>query len=138
MELKKLDLNGITVGIVDERGEISAMHKGIAENDVGIRTDILNNVKKNIGIEMLIRSTSPKVVISDEIGNIEDISAINYAICSGVKGIFTAHGTSINYLKENPIFNEMLKMKLFEKIIFLNQDKKGEIDSVYIEKEGLA
>lgn len=110
------------------------MHKGIAENDVGIRTDILNNVKKDIGIEMLIRSCAPKVIISDEIGNIEDITAINYAICSGVKGIFTAHGTSMDYLKENPIFNKMLKMKLFERIVFLNQDEKGKIDSVYIEK----
>ncbi len=129
-----MDLNGITVGIVDERGEISAMHKGVAENDVGIRTDILNNIKKDLGIEMLIRSTSPRVIIADEIGNINDVSAINYCLCSGVKGIFTAHGTSIEYLKANPIFNEMLRMKLFEKIIFLNQYKRGEIDSIYIEK----
>ena len=134
MELKKLDLSGITVGIVDERGEISAMNKGIAENNIGIRTDILNNVRKDIGIGMLIRSMAPKVIISDEIGNIKDISAINYCLCSGVKGIFTAHGTSINYLKANPIFNEMLNMKLFEKIIFLKQDRKGEIESVYEEE----
>ena len=133
MVSKKEDLNGIKVGIVDERGEISAMHKGNPENDIGIRTDILNNVRKDIGIEMLIRSMSPNVIISDEIGNIEDISAINYCLCSGVKGIFSAHGTSINYLRSNPIFNEMLKMKLFEKIIFLNKDRKGEVDSVYIE-----
>ena len=110
------------------------MHKGRAENNIGIRTDILNNVRKDIGIEMLVRSMSPNVIISDEIGNIEDISAINYCLCSGVKGIFTAHGNSIEYLKANPIFNEMLKMKLFEKIIFLNKDKKGEVDSVYREK----
>ena len=111
------------------------MNKGISENDVGIRTDILNNIKKDIGIEMLIRSMAPKVIISDEIGNKNDISAINYAICSGVNGIFTAHGTSMDYLKKNPIFSEMLEMNLFQRIIFLDQDKKGQIRNIYQENK---
>ena len=123
---------GITVGIVDERGEISAMHRGIPQNDLGIRTDVLNNVKKNIGIEMLVRSMSPKVVIADEIGNEDDIQAIRYAICSGVKGIFTAHGNKYDDLIQNPIFNKMIDLKLFEKIIFLDNTKKSKIDKVYI------
>lgn len=71
--LKEPKFNGITVGLVDERGEISAMHKGIPQNDLGIRTDILNNVKKSIGIEMIVRSMAPNVIIADEIGNIEDV-----------------------------------------------------------------
>ena len=103
------------------------MYKGNLENDLGIRTDVLNNVKKNIGIEMLVRSMAPKVIVSDEIGNIEDINAINYALCSGVKGIFTAHGSCIEKLKSNPIFNKMLELNLFEKIIFLDGNEKGKI-----------
>ena len=67
------------------------MYRGKAENDIGIRTDILNNISKKIGIEMMIRSMSPKVIVADEIGSSNDIKAINYAVCSGVKGIFTAH-----------------------------------------------
>ena len=114
---KEIGFKGITVGIVDERGEISAMHRGIPQNDLGIRTDILNNIKKYIGIEMLVRSMAPKVVIADEIGNEEDIKAIKYAICSGVKGIFTAHGEKYDDLKENPIFNQMLNLKLFQRVI---------------------
>ena len=114
----------MTVGIVDERGEIAAMHRGVPQNDLGIRTDILNNVKKSVGIEMLVRSMAPKVIIADEIGNEADTSAIRYAICSGVKGIFTAHGEKIEDLKENPIFNQMLEFKLFQKIIFLDIVRK--------------
>ena len=122
------------MGVIDERGEISAMYKGHAENDLGIRTDVLNNIKKSVGIEMLIRSMAPKVIICDEIGNKEDINAINYALCSGVKGIFTAHGNSIENIKANPIFCKMFELGLFEKVIILNSKTKGEILKVYNKK----
>lgn len=128
---EELGFFGITVGIVDERGEISAMHMGIPQNDLGIRTDILNNVKKSIGMEMLVRSMAPKVIIADEIGSPEDIGAIQYALCSGVKGIFTAHGDKYEDLKENPIFDKMINLKLFEKIIILDKFEKGKINNIY-------
>lgn len=125
---------GITVGVIDERGEISAMHRGVPQNDLGIRTDILNNVKKSIGIEMMVRSMSPRVIVADEIGNEEDISAIKYALCSGVKGIFTAHGKSYDDLIKNPIFNKMIKHKMFEKVIILDKNEKGKIEKIYVEE----
>ena len=135
--IKEIGFNGITVGVIDERGEISAMHRGIPQNDLGIRTDILNNVKKNIGIEMLVRSMSPKVIIADEIGNEEDIFAIRYALCSGVNGIFTAHGKDYEDLIENPIFNKMITLKLFEKIIILDNSREGKANKVYDNKTGI-
>jgi len=116
---------------VDERGELSAMYRGVSENDLGLRTDILHNVPKHIGIEMLIRSMAPKVIVSDEIGNTKDIDATNYALCSGVKCIFTAHGDNIETLKLNPIFKKILELHLFEKIIFLDNSVKGKIKKIY-------
>ena len=122
--------------MVDERGEISAMYKGKAENDLGIRTDILNNISKDKGIEMLIRSMTPNVIVCDEIGNREDIEAIYHTVCSGIKGIFTAHGNSIKYLKKNPIFKEMFGLNIFDKIIILDIKKRGKIAELYKKKEG--
>ena len=52
---------------VDERGEIAALYKGIPQNDIGFRTDVLDNIPKSIGMRMLIRSMSPKVISADEI-----------------------------------------------------------------------
>ena len=75
-------INGLTVGLVDERGEISAMYKGEAQNDVGCRTDVLSNIPKAIGMKMLIRSMAPQVLVADEIGNNDDITAIREAMCS--------------------------------------------------------
>lgn len=128
MEMKKL--NGMTIAVVDERNELSAMYRGIPQNDLGLRTDILNNIKKSIGIEMLVRSMAPQVIIADEIGNEEDISAIKYALTSGVKGIFTAHGENYEDLKQNPIFSKMIDLKLFQKIIFLNKYEKGKANDI--------
>ncbi len=76
------NLDGLTVGLVDERGEICAMYKGEAQNDIGCRTDVLSNIPKAIGMRMLIRSMAPQVVVADEIGSNDDIIAIREAMCS--------------------------------------------------------
>lgn len=77
-----MGLNGINVGLVDERGEISALYKGIPQNNVGLKTDILENTPKPTGIKMLIRTMAPQVVVADEIGAYDDIKAIKEAVCS--------------------------------------------------------
>jgi len=100
------NFNGLNVGVVDERGEIAAMYKGISQNDIGIRTDVLDNIPKAMGMKMLIRSMAPEVICADEIGNIDDVEAINYAICSGIKGIFTAHGRKYGRLIFKPSFKQ--------------------------------
>ncbi len=84
--IKEINFTGINVGLVDERGEIAALYKGIPQKDIGIRTDILENIPKSIGIKMLIRSMSPQIVVADEIGKKEDVEAIKEAVCSRSKG----------------------------------------------------
>ena len=130
--IEQIGYKGINVGVVDERGEIAAMYRGIPQNDVGIRTDVLDNVPKSVGLSMLIRSMAPKVIVADEIGNKEEIKPIMQAMCSGVKGVFTAHGGSIEDIKINPTLNELANNGAFEKIIFLNEKEKGEVDKVYV------
>ncbi|MGN1300152.1 MAG: stage III sporulation protein AA [Clostridia bacterium] len=108
---------GMNVAVIDERGEISATYKGIMQNDLGMRTDVINDIPKYIGMKMAIRSMSPKVIVADEVGNKRDSEAIKYAMCCGVKGIFTAHGASLEELEKNPEISDLLENKIFEKII---------------------
>lgn len=129
--MDQIQYKGITVGLVDERGEIAAMYKGIPQNDVGIRTDILDNIPKAIGMQMMIRSMAPQVIVADEIGSISDVEAINYAVCCGIKGIFTAHGKTLEDIKLNPAINKLIQTKIFERLIFLDTKVKGEIQNVY-------
>ena len=107
------------------------MHRGVPQNDIGIRTDVLDNVPKTIGIKMAVRSLAPKVIVADEIGNVADSEAINYAICSGVKGIFTAHGGSMLDLKNNIEINKLISLGIFERIIILDETIKGNIKKVF-------
>ena len=125
------EITGKNIGVVDERGEIAAMYKGIPQNDLGIRTDIIENIKKSIGMKMLIRSMAPEIIVADEIGSKEDVQEINYAVCSGIKGIFTAHGNSLEDLKLNPAIAELIEKNIFEKLVFLDKKHKGKVNKIY-------
>lgn len=129
--IKDIKFKAVNVGVVDERGEISALFKGVPQNDIGIKVDIIENTSKDLAINMLVRSMAPEIIVADEIGNLSDIQAINYAVCSGVKGIFTAHGSSLLDITINPILKELLSLNVIERIIFLDETKKGFIKEVY-------
>ena len=74
--IERLNFKGKTCGVVDERGEIAAMYRGIPQNDIGIRTDVIENISKAEGIKILIRSMAPEIIACDEICSKEDIQAI--------------------------------------------------------------
>ena len=122
--LLEYHLSGMNIGVVDERGEIAAMYKGIPQNNVGKRTDILDNVPKALGMKMLIRSMNPKIIVADEIGTKEDVEAIQYAICSGVKGIFTAHGGALEDIILNPILKDLYALRLIERILLIEENRE--------------
>ena len=117
--IEEINFRGKTCGVVDERGEIAAMYKGTPQNDVGIRTDIIENVSKNKGIHMLIRTMAPEIIACDEIGSKEDVEAIHYALYSGVKGIFTMHGKNVEDIKNNKQIYELIENREIKKIVFL-------------------
>lgn len=117
--------SGLNIVVIDERGEIGACYKGISQNNLGIRTDIFDDMPKAIGMKMAIRSMAPKVIIADEIGSVEDAEAIKYAVCCGVKGVFTAHGKNIEDIMINPAISGLVKSKIFECIVFLKGRENG-------------
>lgn len=117
--IPNINFRGKTCGVVDERGEIAAMYHGIPQNDIGIRTDVIENVSKEKGILMLLRSMAPEVIACDEIGSKEDVQAIEKLTISGVKGIFTMHGRTIEDVKNNHEVNKLLEKNILEKIIFI-------------------
>ena len=125
--IEEIGFKGIHVGIVDERGEIAAMYKGTPQNDVGKRTDILDNISKDKGMKMLIRAMCPQVVVADEIGTKDDVEAIKYAVTSGVKGIFTAHGGNLEDVLLNPILKELYSLNIIERTIFINSNRETKL-----------
>ena len=129
-------MNGISVGVVDERSEIGACYMGVPQNELGIRTDILDCCPKAIGMMMLIRSMSPRVIAIDEIGAREDVEAIEYVINCGCKLIATVHGTNMEDIKRKPILGRLVKEGIFERFITLsNQGQVGNLEQIFDERE---
>lgn len=123
---------GLSMGIVDERSEIGACYMGIPQNDLGIRSDVLDCCPKAKGMLMLIRSMSPRVIAVDEIGSKEDLEAIEYVMNCGCKLIATIHGNSLSDIEIKPILGQLVKDKMFERYIVLNNvNGIGSISGVY-------
>ncbi len=126
-------LNGVTVGVVDERSEIGGSYLGIPQNDLGIRTDVLDCCPKAEGMMMLIRSMSPQVIAVDEIGDYEDSRAIEAVMNCGCKVIATVHGDSIEDIQKKPVLQQMVSHKVFERYVILGK-KPGKIQEIFDER----
>lgn len=113
------------LGVVDERNEIAGGFKGIPQNDLGPRTDVISCLSKKQAMLMLIRAMSPEVLALDEIGGRDDIEAIKYAIKCGVKIIATIHAGSKEELLKKPYLEELLCEGGFERLIFMEK-KSGQ------------
>lgn len=116
------DYKGLSVGLADERSEIAASYLGVPQNDVGIRTDVMDAMPKTYGIMMLIRTMSPDVIAVDEIGSTEDVSSIIYGINCGCSFIGTIHGDSIEDVVSKPALQMLVHEKAFERYLLLEKN----------------
>ena len=131
-----LKFKGINVGVVDERGEIASVSNGIVNLDVGLRTDVISNCPKYLGMEMMVRSMGLSVIATDEIGTKDDIDAIEYAALSGVGLMFTMHGKSIDDITKKTGISKLLNDGYFENIVILsNRNGPGTIENIYKYKD---
>ena len=129
---RKKKMPGVTVGVVDERSELAGSYQGVPQNDLGMRTDVLDGCPKAEGMEMLIRSMSPAVVAVDELGRKEDFKAVESVIHSGCKVIATAHGSSLEDVIHQPLFEKMVRQRVFERYIFLDRgEHAGVVQGIY-------
>lgn len=99
-------VRGCSVGVVDERSELGGCYLGVAQNALGMRTDILDGCPKAEGMIMLIRSMAPKVIAVDEIGSAEDIHAMEYAMQCGCRLIASVHGKDMEEVSGKPVLSE--------------------------------
>lgn len=116
-------IKGMKIGLVDERTEISGIYQGVAQKDIGIRTDVLDGCKKSQGIMMLIRAMSPEIIVVDEIGGVDDIKAIDEALRTGVKFIVTIHGDNLEDIKNRTNLKRIINEKIFKRYIVLDNSK---------------
>ena len=128
----KFNFKGVKVALIDERNEIAGSYLGIPQMDVGIRTDIIETCPKDMGIIMVLRSMSPNVIVTDEIGTEKDIKALYTALNGGVGLITTVHGDSIEDIRNRKELKNLLDEELFKKVILLSARKgPGTVEKIY-------
>ena len=114
---------GVNVSVVDERSEIAGSYLGVARNDLGIRTDVLDGCPKSEGMMRLIRSMAPQVLAVDELGSIEDARALQMANGCGCRLLATIHGGSLEEVRNKDYMRCIIKAGLFERYVVLGKTR---------------
>ena len=126
------DYPGMSVSLIDERSEVGASYMGMPQNDLGMRTDVLDACPKAKGMQMLLRSMSPDVVAVDELGKKEDFKAVESVVHCGCKLFATAHGNSLEDILRQPFFQKLRELEVFERYIVLGKKgHAGSIEAIY-------
>ncbi len=119
--------------VVDERYEIAGLNQNTLI-DIGNYVDVISGCEKSFAFYNALKTMNPKIIVTDEISEEEDINSIKYAIKSGVKVIATAHALNICDLKYKKYFDILIKDKYFERIVVLScRNGVGTIEGVYDE-----
>lgn len=123
---------GYSVGVVDERSEIAACYMGVPQNDVGVRTDVLDCCPKTQGMSMLLRSMAPQIIAVDEIGGSRDLEALRSAMNCGCSIFATVHGENMEEIRTKPILRSFVDMHLFQRYVILSAGTRiGQVQYIY-------
>lgn len=126
---------GRCVGVVDERSEIAGSCQGVPQNDIGMRTDVLDGCPKQQGMMLLLRSMSPQVIAIDELGGEEDMKALRMAAYCGVGILATAHGESIEDVAGRFRWENAFREGMFDLFLILGRENGRPIVRKMIKKE---
>ena len=112
---------GLTVGVVDERSELAGSYLGIAQNDLGMRTDVLDACPKREGMLMLLRSMSPQVIAVDEVGEQDEWEMLRRASACGCKLLATVHGDDLADVERRFDIDRDRLQKMFDLFLILGR-----------------
>ncbi len=117
------------IGIIDERMELWG-------EESGNYAFFIKGCSKKEGILLMLRSMSPQIIITDEIGTYEDESTLVKLLNAGVKMICTAHGYDEQDIIRRQCFKKLIYENVFEKIIVIsNRHGPGTLEKIIDTKE---
>lgn len=116
--------------VLDERGELDLGSSAC----LGNFSDKISFARKKVGFENGIRALSPDIIVTDELGDNEDISAVLYASNCGVNLLASAHCDRIENFLNKESFADIFRLKIFKRFVFLSmREGPGTIEGVYNE-----
>lgn len=119
------------VSVLDERGELSAFHRGKSGFSLGL-CDVYNGYPKGIAANCAIRSMAPDIIVCDEMGDQSDVDLLLYSMRCGTAFIATVHASSMRDLRRREITSKMINTGAFRYIVFLSADGNvGHVEKIY-------
>ncbi|MBE7073816.1 MAG: hypothetical protein E7379_01845 [Clostridiales bacterium] len=116
--------------VLDERGELDMGSQDV----LGNFADKIAFASKKVGFENGIRSLSPNLIVTDELGTREDVDAVQSAINSGVSILASVHSDSIESFCQKENFDTLLKQRVFQRFVLLSmRNGPGTIEGIYNE-----
>ena len=107
------------VALVDERGELAAVHRGRPQLEVGCHTDVLDGCPKALAVPMLLRAMTPQVIALDEVAMQPDVEAVCAAANCGVTLLATVHASSLQDLRGRPVGRALLECGVFRRLVII-------------------
>lgn len=124
-------LKSVSIAIVDERSELAACVRGVPQLDVGPNSDVLDGLPKAEALPWLVRSMSPGVIITDELGSPEDAAAVLDAQSCGVAVCASVHGSTLQDVASRPAMAALMARRAFGLYVQLAQEGGGRISALY-------
>lgn len=104
--------------VIDTRYELEA--------EGGVMADYYSGYPRGEGVVMAVRTMSPEYIVCDEISDDADADAVMYAHSAGVKIAASAHGTSLDELKDNSALRRLIDCRVFDCVCRLGIARTGE------------
>lgn len=121
--------------VIDERGELAAVYRGIPQVEIGVNADVLTGFSKSAGIERAIRLLSPEYLICDEIG--ADYRSILRCANRGVKPILTEHCGSIEEAGKNAAVRALVRSGAVNYLALLGgRGELGQVKKIWRADDG--
>ncbi len=108
------------VSVVDERGEIFPVYNQQNVFKLNGKCDIMCGCEKSKGVELVVRTMNPQIVVFDEIQPERELPCVKSAVNSGVHIITTVHGRDLSDIK-NKISDVYT---IFDTAVIMSPEKK--------------
>lgn len=119
------------VALVDERGELAAVHRGRPQLEVGSHTDVMDGCPKHLAVPMLLRAMTPQVIALDEVALPADVEAVRAAAGCGAALLATVHAASLPELESRPVGQALLDCGIFRRAVLMEgrgQDRRSRVE----------
>ncbi len=102
------------VSVIDERREL------FAGNSAAEGLDVLAGLPKGQAVQMALRTLSPQVLLLDELGGMDEVSALEQGLFSGVDFIATLHAATPEEATMRPQVKYLMERSAVKVLVWLS------------------